>query len=439
MTRFSILQKLKEQYAGAGHLRNSTLGVLAVAGAFDQMSVTIIAPFLPIYAKQFTGDLTLIGLLFAAETITMAILAVPCGYLSDVIGRKRLITGGMVLGAVGVVGLGFANSLLGLVVFRVIDGVGSAMRIPTTKAYLGDLIPEEERGSAMGAYRSVEKLGVFIGPGLGGLIVSFATIQTAFLTLGWGTFIAGLLCLFYLPSLSTQDAVTDGSDDSCETDDSQETDDSDRSFDLPTATSFGLKRRVLTPPVMALAVVTLLLTVGFGAFNTLLPLLLEQDLGASPSIIGYLWTFSGLVSLVLIPICGSFVDSRGRKSVFALGSTVWIVIPFSFAIITTLLIAPILMIMNGLVSALISTSKATLDYETPPADVRGTALGLFSSMSSIGVAIGPVIGGYVAETLSIDVMMELISVLAIISLILLLWKVPAPMHSDSKDSTTAGT
>lgn len=408
-----LFQKVRGYYSSLEHLKSRPLGALAVAGLLDRMSIMMVVPFLPIYAEQFTNNYALIGFMFAAESITTTVLTIPAGYVSDKLNRKVLICTGMVLSAVGVVGIPFAGSIWILIGFRIIDGIGSAMRIPTIKAYLGDIVPKEERGSAMGAYRSVEMMGVVLGPAMGGTFAAVTDMRTPFIVLGSSTLVAAAILVVYLPVLSS-----DGSED--------DEDDASSLFDA----SWSEFRRVLTKPVAALAIISLLTGLASGAFSPMLPLLLKSQMDISTKSVGIVWAVYGTAIVLAVPVGGTITDAYGRKPLVTIAYTMWIVVPVSLVVLSnataSVLVVGGVLFVAGLGSAISNAAKGPLNYEIPPENLEGTAMGLFSAAASVGTAGGPMWGGFIADYLSISFTFVAVALLYAVSLTLLFFGVPEP-------------
>src|SRR5438309_8282010 len=96
------------------------------------------------------------------------------GRLSDLFGRKRAYVGGFVLFALASLGAGFSSGATELIVWRVLQGVGSAFLFANAAALVTDAFPKRELGLAMGANTMVAAIGLVLGPVLGGVLVSIS-------------------------------------------------------------------------------------------------------------------------------------------------------------------------------------------------------------------------------------------------------------------------
>src|ERR1700721_4398182 len=101
-----------------------------------------------------------------AGTATLPI----AGKLSDVYGRKPFILGGVVWFMVASALCGFADSMLELVIFRALQGLGAGVMQTMAFTTIADLYPPAKRGRAIGFSASVFGLSSVIGPLIGGFL-----------------------------------------------------------------------------------------------------------------------------------------------------------------------------------------------------------------------------------------------------------------------------
>ncbi len=103
------------------------------------------------------------------------------GRLGDVLGRRRVFTGGMLLFTLGSGLCGSAGSLPALVAARGIQALGAAAMMSMGPAIVTQIFPRERRGQALGAVSSVVAAGLTAGAPVGGAILSFASWHGVFL------------------------------------------------------------------------------------------------------------------------------------------------------------------------------------------------------------------------------------------------------------------
>jgi MFS family permease len=120
------------------------------------------------------------------------------GPLSDRLGRKPLITGGMLLQALALAGTALAGSFLPWAVSAILLGVGTAMVYPTLLAAIGDVAHASWRATAVGVYRLWRDTGFAVGALLAGL--EAAVWVVAALTAASGLVVAGRMYETHRPA-----------------------------------------------------------------------------------------------------------------------------------------------------------------------------------------------------------------------------------------------
>ena len=123
---------------------------ISLAGIFStrMLGLFMILPVFALYAGHLPGATpTLIGLAIGIYGLTQAILQIPLGILSDRIGRKPVIYGGLVIFAFGSVVAAMSDTITGIIIGRVLQGAGAIAGV--VMALAADLTREEHRLKAM--------------------------------------------------------------------------------------------------------------------------------------------------------------------------------------------------------------------------------------------------------------------------------------------------
>ena len=172
---------------------------LFFATATAQLGLGIISPILPLYAQTFAASATEIGIVFTAFSISRALLGPFVGRLSDRVGRRPLILGGLLVYAAVSVLYAFAGSLWTLAAYRLLQGVGSVMVTPIAQAYVGDLTPKGREGRYLNAFYASQFIGMAFGPLLGGVIGGTWSYAAAFYAMGGLSVVSFVLVFFTVP------------------------------------------------------------------------------------------------------------------------------------------------------------------------------------------------------------------------------------------------
>ncbi len=147
------------------------MGAILIASFMNLIDVTIVNVAIPSLQSAFAATDSQIEWVVAVYILTFALLLLPMGRLGDVIGRRRMFIAGIVVFTVASALCGLAGSVTGLVVSRVLQGVGGAMMIPQTLALVPVLFPPHERGKAFALFGISAGLASVTGPILGGTLI----------------------------------------------------------------------------------------------------------------------------------------------------------------------------------------------------------------------------------------------------------------------------
>jgi len=152
---------------------------------------------LPALALSFGASFQDVQWVVLAYLLAMTSLIVSVGRLGDVIGRRKLLLAGLFLFTAASVLCGLAPSLWLLIATRAVQGLGSAIMMTLAMAFVGEMIPKEKTGSAMGLLGTTSAVGTALGPVLGGALIAGLGWQAIFfinlplgllaLTLAWRT------------------------------------------------------------------------------------------------------------------------------------------------------------------------------------------------------------------------------------------------------------
>lgn len=132
---------------------------------------TIVATALPTIVTDL-GGFSLFSWVFAAYMLTQAVTIPIYGRLADLYGRRTVIFVGLGLFLVASTLCGFAQSMLQLVLFRALQGLGAGAILPIATTIVGDLYPGVQRVKVQPYLSGVFASSSIVGPALGAFIVS---------------------------------------------------------------------------------------------------------------------------------------------------------------------------------------------------------------------------------------------------------------------------
>jgi MFS family permease len=125
---------------------------------------------LPIIGIEFNSNAIMLSWLSTSYLVTTAALLLPVGRLTDIFGRTKFFKWGIVLFTMGSILSGAAPNTITLLLFRILQGVGSTFIFSTSTALLVSVFPQSERGKVLGINTAAVYIGLSSGPFLGGII-----------------------------------------------------------------------------------------------------------------------------------------------------------------------------------------------------------------------------------------------------------------------------
>jgi MFS family permease len=173
--------------------RDRTLSAVSQAGLVNNLNDGLAWGILPLYFAAAGLDVGNIAILAAAYPLTWGLLQLLTGALSDRVGRKPMIAGGMWLQALAI-GLFLApHSFAVWLVAAVLLGAGTAMVYPTLLAAISDVANPLARSSATGVYRLWRDSGYAFGALISGFIAQAISESAAIAVIAALTFCSGVV------------------------------------------------------------------------------------------------------------------------------------------------------------------------------------------------------------------------------------------------------
>jgi len=176
------------------------LASLSLSMLLSSLGTSIANVGLPALAQAFSASFQAVQWIVLAYLLAITTLIVSVGRLGDLIGRRRLLLVGIVVFTLASALCGLAPKLSLLIAVRAVQGLGAAIMMALTMAFIGETVPKDRTGSAMGLLGTMSAIGTALGPSLGGVLIAGFGWQSIFLInvpLGILTFV---LAYLYLPA-----------------------------------------------------------------------------------------------------------------------------------------------------------------------------------------------------------------------------------------------
>ncbi len=172
--------------------RYSVLAVVCLSAALVPFMGSSINLALPNIAVDLSMNAVALGWIITAFLLASAIFQIPLGRLGDMIGRKKILIGGVVLFILASLACAFAPTGNWLIAIRFVQGIASAMIFGVSMAIITSVFPANERGKALGINTAVVYFSIASGPFFGGMLTHYWGWRSIFLV----TAGLGLLALF---------------------------------------------------------------------------------------------------------------------------------------------------------------------------------------------------------------------------------------------------
>jgi EmrB/QacA subfamily drug resistance transporter len=157
------------------------LASLALCMLLPSLGTSIANVALPTLAEAFAASFQQVQWVVLAYLLATTTLIVSVGRLGDIVGRRRLLLAGIFLFTAASALCGVASGLWLLIAARAAQGLGAAVMMALTMAFVGEAVPKPRIGRAMGLLGTMSAAGTALGPSLGGVLIASFGWQAIFL------------------------------------------------------------------------------------------------------------------------------------------------------------------------------------------------------------------------------------------------------------------
>jgi EmrB/QacA subfamily drug resistance transporter len=143
------------------------------------LEATVVATAMPTVVAEL-GGIRLYGWVTAGYLLASTVSVPIFGKLADLQGRKRWLLAGVAIFLLGSMASGLSQTLMQLIAFRVVQGIGAGAMAPLALTVVSDLYSFKERGKVQGFFGSVWGISAVVGPLLGGAMVKVLSWRWVF-------------------------------------------------------------------------------------------------------------------------------------------------------------------------------------------------------------------------------------------------------------------
>jgi MFS family permease len=353
-------------------LRNipRSIWALGFVSLFMDMSSEMIHALLPLYMVTVLGTSVLtVGIIEGIAEATASITKIFSGVLSDWLGKRKLLAViGYGLAAFTKPVFPLAESVGVVIAARFVDRIGKGIRGAPRDALVADLAPPDLRGASFGLRQSMDTVGAFIGPLLAmGLMLLWAN---NFRMVFWVAVIPAFLS-FALMAFAVDEPAK-------------------RSNPKTSTLTFRDSARL---PLAFWIVVAGAAVLTLARFSEAFLILRAQNVGLALAMAPLILVVMNVVYALAATPAGIVADKVGRTGILLSGIGCLIAADLVLATATTIWTALFGVVLWGLHMGLTQGVLATIVADVAPADLRGTAFGVFNFAIGIAMLIASVVAG----------------------------------------------
>ncbi|HEX5771046.1 MAG TPA: MFS transporter [Nocardioidaceae bacterium] len=348
-------------------LRTVVYGAMVPSLLFG-IAIGVALPIIPTSATRLGADLATAGFVAALLPIGKILADIPAGALASRIGDSNAMILAAALGLGAFAGAAAAPSLWVLELSILALGMATAVFHLARHAYLTEITPVGHRARVLSTLGGMHRLGYFIGPFLGAVVIVSSSLRPAY----WLATGCVLVTLVVLLAARTPRTDTPGTGAAAG------------------QTSLWRIIRENRRLLLTLGTATMLVGAVRGARQTVLPLW-GESLGLDPEVISLIFGLSGAVDMLLFYPAGKVMDRFGRlwiaiPSMLLMGVAMAL-LPLTSTAAEMSVVAGLLGLGNGLGAGIIMTIGA----DVAPTDGRSSFLGVWRLFQDTGDAMGPLV------------------------------------------------
>ena len=345
---------------------------LGIVSLLMDLSSEMIHALLPLYLVTVMGASALtVGIIEGVAEATAQIVKIFSGALSDRLGKRKLLTAmGYGLAAFTKPVFPLAPSVGWLFAARFVDRIGKGIRGAPRDALIADITPPQLRGASFGLRQSLDTIGAFLGPLVA--IVLMSLTADNFPLVFWIAVVPAFLS-FALIAFGVREPV--------------------RPMELAPVRAPLSRAQIARLSTTFWIVVALASIFTLARFSEAFLLLRAQSAGLTLALIPAVLVLMNVVYALSAWPAGALSDRIGRFGLLAGGFALLIAADLALAFAGNIAMVALGTALWGLHMGLTQGILASLVADTAPADLRGTAFGLFNLITGVATLIASVVAG----------------------------------------------
>jgi len=349
---------------------------LGLVSFFTDVSTEMVYPLIPLYlSAAFGASPALVGVIEGIAESVASLLKVFSGYVTDKIQKKKALAAiGYATGVLYKLALLFAGSWTGILGARVLDRLGKGIRTAPRDVLVSESADKGGMGKAFGIHKALDMAGAALGILITWFLLRGEGSESAYKRLFLLSTIPGVLglCMFFFVKEKKETRL------------------------VKQREPFWKNLKQVDSQLKLYLLVVFLFTLG-NSSNTFL-LLRAKSLGLDDrDVILLHFVYNITASLLSVPL-GKLSDKIGRKKLLVSGHLLFSAVYLGFALASAPLVLAALFLLYGAHTAMITGVERAYVAEIAPPELKGTLLGLQSTVAGVALLPASMLAGALWDT-----------------------------------------
>jgi len=338
------------------------------------LSAGVMSYLLPIFSKKLDMNAVEIGGLFSVVSFLLLILKPILGKVADKFGRKPILASSMLIYAIAFGVFSIADSSMLIYIARIFQGFGAALMSIATYAIITDTTEENHTSEGFGKLNSSKATGYIYG-----FIITVIILSKMRFVEGWkiifGVFLVAAIIAFFIVIKDIPETKVD---------------------------SIIHKKKVnkVSKEAKKILIITFLTSFSASMVSPMLMIYLQDKFTSNIGALALAFVPSMLVQSLLSRRVGKFSDKNGKRKSMIIGLIISGVVIICIPNVNSIALLAVLWCTDTLGDLLYGPSEEALYSAVTNQHSRGEMYGVYSSVGSCGVILGPIIGGLLYDNVS---------------------------------------
>ncbi|NIO43953.1 MAG: MFS transporter [Candidatus Aenigmarchaeota archaeon] len=347
--------------------------IFAILTILDQIDDRIIFVILPFFllAEEFSASQ--IGIIFSVASVILLMSRIFIGKLSDVWGRKKILSSGLLIKSASISLFPFLGSIHEFGIVKGLREIGDTLGESVHDALQADVFKKKTRAKILAKLGTILPLSRALAAIIGFLIVTYLSLYHGFFIAAGIAFLSFLVFTIFFKEEKPKKVKR----------------------------SFKFSMRAYSKKFKLIAIIGFLIAVNFSVAYFPGFFILAQNIGISEGLLFILLFLDYIISSLFAWWSGKWIDKFGREKTVALGAFLFsffiLLYPFSSSVVQFFLILVIVSI--GFYIYRIAFKTILMDATI--FKYRGEQMGFAKTLQGIGDMIGPALGGFLIDSISL--------------------------------------